>query len=483
LEIMNVNVLRPSRLLTALAGAGLIASSIIGPTGAMPTAVAATTRPALGIAAGGTLQFETAAQQEAYLSAAQELGATWLRFDFAWTDIQRSNAASYDWTRYDTLVARAQAHGMQVVGMIGYTPGWARDAACTGTQFCRPKDPAAYATFAGQAAARFAPRGVHHWEIWNEQNTALFFKPAADPVYYTSMLRQAYSAIHAADPKAVVITGGTAPAASNGGDLSPVDFVSRSYAAGAKNNFDALGHHPYCYAGSFDCPDSTQAWSAWSQMASTPTSLRSLLTANGDAAKQIWGTEFGAPTAGASAAVTEGHQATMLATAVARWSSYAYTGGPLFLYSLKDRGTNPGNKEDWFGVLRADGSHKQSFTKLQTALQAAPAATPAAPAAPPAAAPPTTAAPAATAPPTTAPPATAPPATVPPRTAPPTTTTPATQPATTQPATKPSASKPARHRKKRHRAAASATSISASSTTITTDPWSMLRAWLRYRAT
>jgi polysaccharide biosynthesis protein PslG len=330
----------------------------------------AAARPALGIAAGGTLQFDSTAKQEAYLSAARDLGATWLRFDFTWNDIQRSDAASYDWARYDSLVSRASRYGLSVVGMIGYPPPWARAAACSGSQFCRPKDAATFGTFAGRVAARYGPRGVHHWEIWNEQNTTLFFQPAADPAFYTSMLSSAYAAIHRADPGAKVITGGTAPSSSGNGNLAPVDFVSKMYAAGAAGHFDILGHHPYCYAGTFDCPRTHAAWSAWSQMSQTPSSLRSVMARNGDSGKQIWATEFGAPTSGDSTAVSEKQQSAMLSDGLRRFSGYSWA-GPLFIYSLRDRGTNPGSKEDWFGVLRADGSRKPSFGALSSLIHAA----------------------------------------------------------------------------------------------------------------
>ena len=324
--------------------------------------------PSIGIAAGGTLQFDPPAAQERYLTAAHDLGATWLRFDFTWNDIQRSDATHYDWARYDDLVGRAQRHGFKVLGMIGYAPFWARDPSCVASGMCRPRNPSEYGRFAGEVARRYAPRGVHSFEVWNEPNLAAFFAPVADPDYYSRMLAAAYTAIHLADPAARVVSGGTAPAATNGRDVSPLDFVSRMYAAGAGDRFDTLGHHPYCYAGSFDCPRIDAAWSAWSQMSSTPVSLRGLLAAHGDSDRQIWATEFGAPTSGGAGTVSEDQQARILAGGADRFARYPWA-GPLFIYSLLDRGTNVSNREDWFGVLRRDGSRKPSYARLQQLLQ------------------------------------------------------------------------------------------------------------------
>ena len=57
----------------------------------------------------------------------------------------------------------------------------------------------------------------------------------------------------------------------------------------------------------------------------------------------------------------------MLSQGFRRFQGYAWS-GPMFLYSLQDRGTNARAKEDWFGVLRADGSRKPAFAALQKAL-------------------------------------------------------------------------------------------------------------------
>ncbi len=353
---------------TVLLLAGVIPLRPDAPAALGPHATVAARQPVLGIAAGGTLQFAPPAQRNAYLAAAHDLGASWLRFDFTWNDIQRADAGHDDWARYDALVAAARKNGLHVLGMIGYAPAWARLPSCAGDPMCRPASASAYGTFAGQVARRYGPRGVHHWEIWNEPNTAGFFKPAADPGAYTHLLAAADRAIHAADPKAEVLTGGTAPASTGGGNYSPTDFLTGMFAAGAQGHFDILGHHPYCFAGSFDCPDTTAKWSAWSQMSATPVSLRSLLADHGDRSTQIWATEFGAPTAGGSTAVTEQHQSTMLADALRTFSGYSWA-GPLFVYSLQDLGTNPADGQDWFGVLRADGSRKPAFDRLAAMLR------------------------------------------------------------------------------------------------------------------
>src|SRR5947207_2526952 len=85
------------------------------------------------------------------------------------------------------------------------------------------------------------------------------------------------------------------------------------YANGAAGSFDAVGWHPYNYPYGLGYAN----WSAWSQMSETSPSARSLMTANGDGGKQIWATEFGAPTGSASNEESEAAQAQLVPVTVA----------------------------------------------------------------------------------------------------------------------------------------------------------------------
>ena len=128
-----------------------------------------------------------------------------------------------------------------------------------------PADPAAFARFAAQAARRYAPLGVHHWEIWNEPNLAAFWMPRADPAAYARLLVDAAAAIRAADPRAVVILGGLAPGADDGGNRSPLGFLRDVYAAGAKCAFDAVGFIPTASRGSRPPARATTRGAGWTR--------------------------------------------------------------------------------------------------------------------------------------------------------------------------------------------------------------------------
>src|SRR5690606_12770362 len=112
-----------------------------------------------------------------------------------------------------------------------------------------------------------------------------------------------------------------------------------------------VSHHPYCWPA---LPGAAHSWSAWHQMAGTSKSLRSVMVANGDGDKRIWGTEFGAPTGGpAGTHVTEAEQAQMIARAYGLWQGYEWA-GPLFVYEGRDMGTSQTTRENHFGLIRHD---------------------------------------------------------------------------------------------------------------------------------
>jgi hypothetical protein len=309
-----------------------------------------------GIAAGGAIQFRGASDRSRELNGLQASGARWIRFDIAWSDIQAKGPDSYDWARYDAVIRAASSRHIDVLGMIGYTPAWAAPPGATSDKF-PPRDTADYARFAAAAVRRYAPIGVHTWEIWNEPNNPGFWKPAPRLDQYARMLEQSYAAIKAVDPTATVLPGGTAPESTTSDSISPIDFLRGLYADGAGRSFDAVAAHPYSFHA---LPSDYEPSSAWSQLDRTTPSLRSVMVDHGDGQKKIWATEFGAPTS--DAGVTDAQQAAMIAEAYAIFRSEPWA-GPLFVYTYRDSG-------DRFGLLRHDGTRKPSWGAFRTAANA-----------------------------------------------------------------------------------------------------------------
>lgn len=297
------------------------------------------------------------------LRGMRALGTAWVRFDVMWASVQAGGSSSWEWAKYDRLVTAIMAHGMKPLLILDTTPPWARPA---GTSYWHPPaNPAQFGRFAGACAKRYGAMGVHHYEIWNEPNIPTFWRAGPNAREYGRLLKAAYASIKANDPAAFVVSGGLSPAVTDGSSISPVDFLSALYADGLKPYFDAVGHHPYCAP---VLPSEYRHWSAWSQMYRTQNNLRGVMSANDDAAKTIWMTEFGAPTNGPASGrpVSEAKQARIVAEAYRLAASYPWA-GPLFLYSYKDRGTDPGDRENFYGIRRADGSRKQAYDAFAAA--------------------------------------------------------------------------------------------------------------------
>jgi len=321
-----------------------------------------------GVAAGWQLPWFSASDQTTYFNSNQAMGAGWLRFDINWTSIQAGGPTSYNWAPQDAVVKGAIAHGMQVLGTIAYTPAWARASGTTDKY--PPTNNADYGNFCKATAQHYGPMGVHAYEVWNEPNMSGFFMPSPNVAKYTAMLKACYTAIKSVDPSSTVMTGGTAPAGTynNSGSaytINGINFLEGIYANGGKGYFDAVAHHPYSFP--YD-PSTAEAWSAWYQMFGTSPSLRSVMSANGDGSKKIWGTEWGAPTNGPSGSgyVSESTQATQVTSAFKLWTSYSWT-GPLFVYDFRDDGTSTSTRENFFGLLRYDWSQKPAWAAFKAA--------------------------------------------------------------------------------------------------------------------
>jgi polysaccharide biosynthesis protein PslG len=335
-----------------------------GASGSAPARAVTSNAEHFALSPGGHVHNFGSAELARELDGYRAVGARWIRVEINWHVIQAAGPQSFNWPPFDDVVRGARERGINVLGVINYTPPWARDGA--GDPAHPPARPADYAAFAAQAVRRYAPMGVRHWEIWNEPNIPEFWKTGPNAAAYTELLRAAYPAIKQVDPGSTVISGGLSPygaygAVSADGRINPLTFLERMYAAGAKGNFDALGYHPYNFPGLAFHPAS-----GWSQMVDTSPSVRSIMTANGDAAKQVWATEFGAPTRGGAEAITEEQLARLVTDSYRAFGSYSWA-GPLFWYAFRDLGTSGTNREHFFGLVRNDFSPKAAFAAFQQA--------------------------------------------------------------------------------------------------------------------
>lgn len=292
-----------------------------------------------------------------------DMGVAWVRMDvaWAWIEIERGKL---DWNEPDTIVSAAAEHGMQVLATLAYSPAWIAAPTSADPAYAshsRPADMDAYRSFVRLAVDRYASRGVHVWEVWNEPNTGQFWPPGPDPGEYGRLFRIAAEQIRRVDPKATVLIGGLAPQPDPPSvGTTPASYLEQLYLDGAAQLADGVAAHPY----SFPALPSEEKGQAPGGFKDLP-ALHAVMAEHGDGGKKIWITEFGAPTGTSPQAVTEQRQATILLHArrqVGRWD----WAGPLIYYELVDGGTDPVDKEQNFGVLRQDLTAKVAALALMS---------------------------------------------------------------------------------------------------------------------
>lgn len=330
----------------------------------------------VGISVGESLLGLSDSDLNTRLNDFKSLGITWIRADLSWSSVQSQSPNSYDWSRFDRLVTQANSKGLKVLPILAYTPAWARPSGCDSDK-CAPADSGRFAQFVNAAVNRYKTKNIHIWEIWNEPNMIGFWQPHPNPAAYTTLLKDATITIRTCDRSAKVISGSLGSTDSSGG-VPQLTFLQGIYKAGGKNYFDIVGFHPYSFP---VLPTDYYVWNAWSQISQTPTSLHSIMVANGDATKSIWATEFGAPTGGPGAVATPtnynfGHspdhvnealQSVIASSAISQYKASAVIGN-FFWYSYQDIGTNRQSAENFYGLRRFDGTPKPAYQAFKSAV-------------------------------------------------------------------------------------------------------------------
>jgi hypothetical protein len=158
----------------------------------------------------------------------------------------------YDLGGLDKVVGRAAEEGIRVLPFVYGSPDW-----LTGDPARPPLGPRALLAWTGllrrlvhryEAGGSFwAGRGrevpIRSWQIWNEPNYLLFWRPRPAPRAYARLLIRSARAIRAVDPDARILSAGVAPVEAG---ITPWAFLRRMYGVrGVSRSFDVLALHPY----------------------------------------------------------------------------------------------------------------------------------------------------------------------------------------------------------------------------------------------
>ncbi len=192
-------------------------------------------------------------EQNTAVSLMQEAGVQWAREEIFWHQVQSRKGGPYRWTgangfyNYDASVARLKSGGMNVLGLLDYSPAWTAGTTATMNDWLPD-----WGDFVYNTVLRYGKqRGqIKYWEIWNEPNLRRYgygngIHSIAD---YVRLLDVSRAAAKAADPQAVIVLGGITSIWSDiptPEDYDMATYLQLLYEAGGWNSFDVLAIHPY----------------------------------------------------------------------------------------------------------------------------------------------------------------------------------------------------------------------------------------------
>ena len=301
-------------------------------------------------------------------------GAGWTREAFAW-DVIEPQSGSWDFSRYDAVLLSAAQRGLMVLPVLMTAPGWAAPA-----WNAIPSDPTAYGDYVAHVAARYGPGGSfwsahpdlaafapQYFEIWNEPYYVQFSNNDINPGRYARLVKAAGQAGKAANPQAKFLAAAETDVQPTGGSQW-VSWTDAMYQAvpDLNNYFDGVAVHPYSGNQAPDAPVNGYVHDKFVRMQT----IRDKFVSHGAANKPFWITEIGWSTCtGNNECVSESNQAAYTAKLfdMIKTTYSSYVQG-IFLYHYTDFGNgDPNDREQWYGMIHRDGSHKPVYNVLHTA--------------------------------------------------------------------------------------------------------------------
>lgn len=193
--------------------------------------------PSFGLNSHLATRYPDPSSMDHAASIVANLRVQWVREDLHWHRVQPARDV-WDWTFTDAALNELHERDIQVLGVLGPSVGWAtpyRGDTSHDVSFY-PPDTRAFLDYVRAVVQRYHHQ-IDHWEIWNEPDNPLFWKPEPDPAAYADLLIGASKVIKEIDPDAQVLIGGF-----NSFDTR---FARTVAEAGAWDSFDILAIHPY----------------------------------------------------------------------------------------------------------------------------------------------------------------------------------------------------------------------------------------------
>lgn len=223
-------------------------------------------------------------------------GVESVRLDVQWQLVEPERGV----LRFDLLdpMVRASAqHRMDLLPMVWTTPRWAsQQPGRRDFSNWSPANLSDYGAFLQQLIRRYGPRGdfwrehprlpkrpIRAWQIWNEPSAGYWWAAPDYRSSYVELLKAAYPAVHAADPRAKVVMAGLASFLSGASGETSMNWedLSAFYRNGVRRYFDVAAIHAFSYQ--------------LEDVLRTVAKFRAVMRRNGDRRKPIYATEVSWP--------------------------------------------------------------------------------------------------------------------------------------------------------------------------------------------
>jgi hypothetical protein len=240
---------------------GLLLAFTIALCLSAPAMAAAQPNPFVGTVSDETFEALGYMYQPGSIDSIAAAGVGTLRQTFDWQYLRKGDRLN--WDILDHYIGGAAQRGITILPVLFNPPSELTTIPPVGALrgFYPPADPGAMGSYGAQLAARYGSGGsfwaenpsiprhpVTSWQIWNEPNLPVYWRPRQSPKAYAKMLCSASQQIKAVDPSAEIVTAGL-PKSRIRGSILPATFVRKLYRAGGAGCFDTVALNAYAPTG------------------------------------------------------------------------------------------------------------------------------------------------------------------------------------------------------------------------------------------
>lgn len=124
------------------------------------------------------------------IKAIEELKVNWIREEFVWKQIEPKKGR-FDWAFYDKAFERLTNSDINILGIIDYSAPWATEDPGRADADKYMPNISDWRDYVGRIVDRYGDK-VKYWQIWNEPNLPIFFKPEPNSAKYLELLKKCF---------------------------------------------------------------------------------------------------------------------------------------------------------------------------------------------------------------------------------------------------------------------------------------------------